>query len=58
MQLIRLLNLIYLILNGLALFWFNSNQMKFSEIYLPAECLTDKQPFETKVPHNPETRDK
>jgi hypothetical protein len=38
--------------------WFNSNQMKFSEIYLPAECLTDKQPFETKVPHNPETRDK
>jgi hypothetical protein len=38
--------------------WFNSNQMKFSEIYLPAECFTDKQPFETKVPHNSETKDK
>ena len=32
--------------------WFNSNQMKFSEIYLPAECFTDIQPFETKVAHN------
>ncbi|UAM99381.1 hypothetical protein K8354_06090 [Polaribacter litorisediminis] len=32
--------------------WFNSNQMKFSEIYLPAECFTDVQPFKTKVPHN------
>jgi hypothetical protein len=38
--------------------WFNSNQMKFSEIYLPAECFTDKKPFETKVPHNPATKDK
>lgn len=32
--------------------WFNSNQMKFSEIYLPAECFTDNQPFKTKVLHN------
>ena len=32
--------------------WFNANQMKFSEIYLPAECFTDIQPYETKVPHN------
>jgi hypothetical protein len=32
--------------------WFNSSQMKFSEVYLPIECFTDKQPFETKVPHN------
>ena len=32
--------------------WFNSTQMKFSEIYLPAECFTDIQPFKTKVLHN------
>jgi hypothetical protein len=32
--------------------WFNSNQMKFSEEFLPAECFTDVQPFETKVKHN------
>lgn len=32
--------------------WFNAAQMKFSEVYLPAECFTDIQPFETKVPHN------
>ena len=38
--------------------WFNSNQMKFSEIYLPAECFTDNQPFKTKVLHNSETKDK
>lgn len=38
--------------------WFNSNQMKFSEIYLPAECFTDIQPFETKVPHNSKKEDK
>lgn len=37
--------------------WFNSYQMKFSEIYLPAECFTNKQPFETKVPHNLENKD-
>jgi hypothetical protein len=37
--------------------WFNANQMKFSEIYLPAECFTDKQPFETKVLHNSEKKD-
>lgn len=33
--------------------WFNSNQMKFSEQYLPKECFIDKQPFPTLVPHNP-----
>ena len=38
--------------------WFNSNQMKFSEIYLPAKCFTDIQPYETKVLHNSETKDK
>lgn len=32
--------------------WFNSNQMKFSEKYLPKECFIDKQPFKTLVPHN------
>lgn len=37
--------------------WFNSNQMKFSEKYLPAECFTDIQPFETKVPHNTKKED-
>lgn len=25
--------------------WFNANQMKFSDIYLPAKCFTDVQPF-------------
>ncbi|APU08875.1 hypothetical protein A5M85_00790 [Cellulophaga lytica] len=34
--------------------WFNSNQMKFSEQYLPKECFIDKQPFDTLVPHNEE----
>lgn len=33
--------------------WFNSNQMKFSEDFLPMECFIDKQPFPTLVPHNP-----
>lgn len=37
--------------------WFNANQMKFSEIYLPAECFTDNQPFKTKVPHNSEKKE-
>lgn len=37
--------------------WFNSTQMKFSEIYLPAECFTDIQPFKTKVPHNSVNKD-
>lgn len=32
--------------------WFNSNQMKFSEQYLPKECFIDEQPFETLVLHN------
>ena len=32
--------------------WFNSTQMKFSEVYLPAECFTAIQPFETKIKHN------
>jgi hypothetical protein len=32
--------------------WFNSNQMKFSEQYLPMECFIDEQPFPTLVPHN------
>ncbi len=32
--------------------WFNSNQMKFSEIFLPAECFTNVQPIKTKVLHN------
>lgn len=32
--------------------WFNSNQMKFSEEYLPMECFIDEQPFPTLVPHN------
>jgi hypothetical protein len=32
--------------------WFNSSQMKFSEIYLPAECFTAIQPFKTKIKHN------
>ncbi|CAH8290316.1 hypothetical protein EV196_107175 [Mariniflexile fucanivorans] len=32
--------------------WFNSNQMKFSEQYLPMECFIDEQPFTTLVPHN------
>jgi hypothetical protein len=31
--------------------WFNSSQMKFSEFYIPKECLIDEQPFETLVPH-------
>lgn len=38
--------------------WFNATQMKFSEIYLPAECFTDIQPFNTKVPHNSNLQDK
>ncbi|APZ47279.1 hypothetical protein BW723_13745 [Polaribacter reichenbachii] len=38
--------------------WFNSNQMKFSEVFLPAECFTDIQPFKTKVPHNSTKKDK
>jgi len=33
--------------------WFNSNQMKFSEEFLPKKCFIDKQPFPTLVPHNP-----
>lgn len=33
--------------------WFNSNQIKFSEEYLPMKCFIDKQPFPTLVPHNP-----
>ncbi len=32
--------------------WFNSCQMKFSETFLPVECLIDTQPFKTKVAHN------
>jgi hypothetical protein len=32
--------------------WFNSSQMKFSEVYLPAECFTSIQPFKTKIKHN------
>lgn len=32
--------------------WFNSNQMKFSEEYLPMKCFIDEQPFPTLVPHN------
>jgi hypothetical protein len=34
--------------------WFNSFQMKFSEIYLPAECFTAIQPFEIKAENNKE----
>ena len=37
--------------------WFNPNQMKFSEKYLPSECFTDTQPFETKVLHNSKKED-
>jgi len=36
--------------------WFNSNQMKFSEQFLPMECFIDKQPFSTLAPHNPVPR--
>lgn len=32
--------------------WFNSNQMKFSEQYLPKECFIGEQPFKTLIPHN------
>lgn len=32
--------------------WFNPNQMKFSEQYLPKECFIDQQPFSTLVPHH------
>ncbi|MDO6812396.1 hypothetical protein [Tenacibaculum soleae] len=32
--------------------WFNASQMKFSDIYLPAECFTDIQPFPSKKPYN------
>lgn len=32
--------------------WFNSSQMKFSDIYLPAECFADMKYFESKVPYN------
>ncbi|MDO7170630.1 hypothetical protein [Mariniflexile sp. AS56] len=32
--------------------WFNSNQMKFSEQYLPKKCFIDVQPFSTLVAHN------
>ena len=35
--------------------WFNSNQMKFSEHFLPMECFIDVQPFKTLVSHNPES---
>ncbi|WP_452220448.1 hypothetical protein [Lacinutrix salivirga] len=38
--------------------WFNSNQMKFSEEYLPKKCFIDEQPFKTLVLHNPKTDDK
>ena len=37
--------------------WFNSNQMKFSEVYLPMECFIDVQPFPTLVPHNPKSEE-
>lgn len=32
--------------------WFNASQMKFSDIYLPAKCFTDVQPFPSKKPYN------
>lgn len=38
--------------------WFNASQMKFSEKLLPAECFTDIQPFDTKVPHNSNKEEK
>ncbi|MFC5195695.1 hypothetical protein ACFPH8_10175 [Bizionia hallyeonensis] len=38
--------------------WFNSNQMKFSEQYLPKKCFIDEQPFETLVPHNTKSKKK
>lgn len=37
--------------------WFNSNQMKFSEEYLPMKCFIDEQPFPTLVPHNQKTEE-
>lgn len=32
--------------------WFNSSQMKFSDVYLPIECFTDEQPFKSEVEYN------
>ncbi|MDN3620646.1 hypothetical protein QWY81_14365 [Polaribacter undariae] len=37
--------------------WFNSNQMKFSEIYLPAACFTEEQSIETKALYNLDKKD-
>ncbi len=32
--------------------WYNPIGQKFSEIYLPIECFTDKTPFQPRLPHN------
>ncbi len=38
--------------------WFNSSQMKFSDIYLPRNCFTDKQPFKSEVKYNSKKKGK
>ncbi|KJD33344.1 hypothetical protein PK35_05655 [Tamlana nanhaiensis] len=38
--------------------WFNSNQMKFSEQFLPSECFMKEQPFQTIIKHNHDSNEK